>query len=164
MELATPGIGLIFWTTLTFLIIIFLLSKFAWKPILQAVNERNESIDKALKAAEDAKSQMSKLEASNKALLREAQSEKDQLIQNAKKEADRIIVEASEKATIESDRILKAAQSEIQAEKNAALSEVKREVSTLSVKIAEKLIREQLKNDSAQHQLISKYIEESKLN
>jgi len=164
MELATPGIGLIFWTTLIFVIVIFLLSKFAWSPILAAVNARNESIDKALKSAEEAKSEMAKLQANNQALLKEAQSEKDKILKDAKKEADRIIAEASNKASSESDRILKAAQDEIQAEKNSALKEVKKEVAQLSLTIAEKVIREQLKDNASQKTLVTKFMAESKLN
>lgn len=164
MALATPGIGLIFWTFLIFVIVIVLLGKFAWKPILTAVNERNDSIDRALKSAEEATAQMKKLQSGNKALLKKAQAEKDQMMKDAKKEADRIIFEASEKATAESNRILKAAQEEIQAEKNAALTEVKKEVAQLSLTIAEKLIREQLKDDATQTKLVAKFMEETKLN
>ena len=164
MDLVTPGIGLIFWSTLFFLILLFVLGKFAWPAILTAVKARNDSIRQALDAAEKAKKEMAKLQADNEKILEEAKAERDGMIREAKQIKDRLIAEAKEKATEEAKKLVKGARESIQNEKAAAISEIKEQMASLSVNIAEKILRAKLKDAKAQKELVSKLIREADLN
>lgn len=164
MNLVTPEIGLIFWTTLVFLILLFLLNKFAWKPILGAVKGREESIEKALNTAEEAKEEIKKLEAKNEDLLAEARKERDELLSQARETRDNIIGEAKETAKKESEKIIASAKAAIANERKVAVAQIKEEVVTLSVELAEKILKEQLKGDDKQNELVSKYVREINLN
>jgi F-type H+-transporting ATPase subunit b len=164
MQLVTPAIGLIFWTALTFLIVLFLLSRFAWKPILSALSEREKNIADALSAAEAAKQEMAKLKSQNEALLQEARQERDKILREAKTASDRLISEATEKATAESNKIIASAQEVIQNEKMAALAEVKNQVAALSLSITEKLLKKELSDKDAQLALIKNFMNETKVN
>lgn len=164
MELVTPAIGLTFWTVLVFLLLLIILRKFAWKPILNAVKDREESIEDALQAAEKAKAEMEQLNATNEKLLQEAREEKTKMIQEAKAASDKLVEEAKEKAQTESNRILDNAKREIDNQKDAAKAELKKEVGTLALSIAEKLLQKELENKSAQEELVSKLVEDFKLN
>lgn len=164
MELVTPGLGILFWQTLTFLIVLALLTKFAWKPITKALRDREASISDALLAAERARSEMQKLQSDNEKLLQEARNERDKILKEAKDAARATVEEAKEKALAEGSRLLEAARTAIQNEKMAALTEVKNQVAVLSLEIAEKLLRKELKEDNAQKALTEKFIGELSLN
>ena len=164
MDLVTPGIGMIFWSTLFFLVLLFVLGKFAWPAILTAVKARNESIRNALDAADRAKAEMAKLQADNEKILAEAKAERDALFRDAKQVKDKLITDAKEKATEEAKKLIQNAKDAIQTEKTAAINDMKEQMAILSVDIAEKILREQLKDRKAQKELVDKLINEADLN
>jgi len=164
MELVSPGIGLIFWSTLFFLVLLFILGKFAWPAILSAVRARNESIKQALKAADKAKEEMKQLQADNEKIIAEARQERDAMLREAKEIRDKLITEAREQASEEAKKIVKNARESIKAEKNAAINELKEQVAGLSVDIAEKILRKELSDSKAQKALVEKLIREADLN
>ena len=164
MDLVTPGIGMIFWSTLFFLVLLFILGKFAWPAILSAVRARNESIRQALDAANKAKEEMARLQADNEKILAEAKAERDALLKEAKLVKDKLIAEAKEKAGEEAKKLVKSAREAIRAEKAAALNEMKEQMATLSVEIAEKILRAKLGESKAQKALVDKLIKEADLN
>jgi len=164
MDLVTPGIGMIFWSTLFFLLLLFILGKFAWPAILTAVKARNESIRNALDAADKAKLEMAKLQADNEKILAEAKAERDAMLKEAKAVKDSLIAEAKAKATEEAQKIVKSAREAIQAEKEAAVSDMKAQMVTLSVDIAEKILRIKLEDSKAQKDLVNKLVNEADLN
>lgn len=163
MDLITPGIGLIFWTTLVFVILFFLLLKFAWKPIVGALKTREESIQEALNAADIAKLEMEELQSNNQKLLDEAKVERAKLIDEARASAKAIVTEATTKASSEAQAIITKAHAAIEGEKKSALAEIKELASVLSVDIAEKLLKKELSDKAAQEQLIESYIKEANL-
>lgn len=156
--------GTVAWTAIAFFIVLFILAKSAWKPILKMIREREESIDEALKSAEKARQEMANLQASNESLLREARAERDSLLKEARHVRDEIIAKAKGEASDEKDKILAAARDEIRAEKNAAIDEIRNQVATLSVEIAEKIIREKLAESGKQKSLIDNMLDEVKFN
>lgn len=162
--LTTPGFGLVFWTTVTFLLLVVLLRKFAWKPIISAIQQRNNAIDDALKAAENARLEMAQLQNDNEKLLRDAQKERDHMMAEARKSRDKIIEEAGIKAREEAERILQSARENIHYEKMAAITELKNQIASLSLEIAEKLIQESLANDTKQQELAQKMVKEISFN
>ncbi len=164
MDLVTPGIGMIFWSTLFFLLLLFILGKFAWPAILTAVKARNESIKNALDAADKAKVEMAKLQADNKEILAEAKGERDAMLKEAKAIKVSLIAEAKEKASEEAKKLVQSAREAIQAEKEAAVSDMKAQIVTLSVDIAEKILRGKLEDSKAQKDLVNKLLNEADLN
>ncbi len=164
MELLTPGSGLIIWQIFIFLLLIILLGKLAWKPILGSLKEREQSIQQALDAAEQAKKEMANLKAENESLLREAREERDKILKTAREAANRIHDEAQTDAKKNADKIIEDAKAIIQTEKNAALRDVKAQVASFSLEVAEKLIKKNLADDKAQKDLAETYIKELKLN
>ncbi|MEN8228328.1 MAG: F0F1 ATP synthase subunit B [Bacteroidota bacterium] len=164
MDLVTPGIGMIFWSTLFFLVLLFILGKFAWPAILTAVKARNESIRKALDAAVQAKEEMAQLKADNEKILAEAKAERDALLKDAKQIKDKMIADAKEKAAEEAKKLVQNARDAIQTEKAAAVSDMKEQMATLSVDIAEKILRIKLQDGKAQKELVHKLINEADLN
>ncbi|MGB3617817.1 MAG: F0F1 ATP synthase subunit B [Catalinimonas sp.] len=164
MEIVTPGIGLIFWMIVTFLVVLFLLSKFAWKPIMEGLKTREEHINGALQSAQRAKEEMQRLQASNEALLQEARLERDQMLKDTKAASERMIAEAHDNAKREGDKMIEKARLTIETEKKAALAELKNQVAELSLDIAERVLRGQLDNPQAQQQLVERYIKEADLN
>ncbi|MDR9398802.1 F0F1 ATP synthase subunit B [Salibacter sp.] len=164
MNLVTPDIGLIFWTTLTFLILLFLLKKFAWKPILNMVKERDESIENALNSAEEAKKEMAALNAKNEELLQEAREERDKMLKEARDTKDKMISEAKEQAREEGNKLISNARESIETDKKAALADIKNQVATLSVEVAERILKDKLAEDGGQEKLVEKYIENINLN
>ena len=164
MDLVTPGFGLIFWQLITFLIVLFLLSKFAWKPIMAGLREREASIENALSMAEKAKLEMQTLKAGNEKLLAEARAERDRILKEASDASNQMIEAAKLKATEEGDRMIANAREAVQNEKRAALAEIKTLAGNLSVEIAEQLLKRELKDASAQQQLVSDYMKEVTLN
>jgi F-type H+-transporting ATPase subunit b len=164
MKLITPDFGLVIWMTLTFLTVLFLLSKFAWKPILKMISEREKTIEDALLSAENAKQEMARLTANNEALLREAKVERDAMLKEARETKDQIINEARSKASTEAERLIAIARESINNEKMAAVTELKNQVAQLSLQVAEKLVKQQLSSDEKQKELANTLINELKLN
>ena len=159
-----PGIGLLFWMTLTFIILLFLLAKFAWKPILNAVNDREVTIIDALNQAKLAKQEMAKLKEDNERILREARAERDGILKEARELKDKIVNEAKDNAKVEGEKMIEAARQSIQTEKIAAMADIKNQIGTLSVNIAENILREKLNNDGAQNALVENILNKSNLN
>lgn len=164
MELLNPGIGLLFWMSLSFFVLIWLLAKFAWKPIMKALKDREESIESALHAADTAKDEMKELIFSNEQLLKEAKTERDKILKAARKVRESIIEDAKFIANEEGNRIIERAKESIQYEKMAAITELKNQIAELSIDIAEKVLREELKKDNKQKELISRLINEITIN
>lgn len=164
MELVTPDIGLAIWTTLAFIILMFLLKKFAWGPILKGVQEREESIAESLKSAEKAREEMADLQSQNENLLREARIERDHILKEAREAKEEMISTSKSKAQEEADKIIASARENIQHEKMAAISELKNQVATLSIEIAEKIIRERLSSDEKQKELVKNLMDDVNLN
>jgi len=164
MDLVTPGIGLIFWTTLIFFLLLIILRAFAWKPILNAVKNREASIKSALDSAEKAKEDMKKLLAKNEEILQKARAERDILLKEAREVKEQIINEAKEKAQQEAARLMENTRLSIKNEKTAAISEIKAQVAVLSVDIAEKILREKLSQSKEQSALITRLIDDVKIN
>lgn len=163
-SLIEPAVGLIFWTTITFILLLILLGKFAWKPILNAIKTREEGIEKALASAESALNDMRELRANNDKILAEARNERDALIKEARDAKDAIINEAKSKAQKDADRILATAREQIVNEKNAAVTELKNQVATLSIEIAEKILRSELSSDEKQKALVNNLMKDVNLN
>ena len=158
------SIGTVAWSTISFIIVAFLLAKFAWKPILASIKEREDSIDAALQSASKAREEMANLTKSNEELLKQARAERDAMLKDARDTKENIIAEARQRADVEYTRILASAQDAIRQEKASAIAELKEQVAILSIEIAERVIREELKSDEKQKQLIDKYLQEAKLN
>ena len=163
-SLTTPAIGTIFWTTLIFSLFFYVLTKFAWKPILSAIKSRDEMIKGSLAAAEKAREDMLKLQSDNEAILRKAREEREVILKDARDVRDRIIGEAKDKATEEAEKLIEKAKAGIESEKRKALSEIHEQVAVLSVDIASKLLGEQMKKTEEQEKLINNYLKEINLN
>ena len=164
MDLVTPDIGLIFWTTVSFAILYFVLSKFAWKPILGAVNEREKSIKEALAAAEKAKEEMANLKADNEKIINEAKLQRESLLKEAREIKSKIIADAENEATEKANKLIESAKNAIQTEKSAAMKELKNTVVDLSLEIAEKLLSKELDNKEKQLENIQDILDKTKLN
>ena len=163
-SLTTPAIGTIFWTTLIFGLFFFVLSKFAWKPILDAIKSRDEMIKGSLAEAEKARKDMMKLQSDNEAILRKAREEREVILKDARDVRDRLIADAKDKASEEAEKLIEKAKAGIESEKRKALAEIHEQVATLSVDIASKLLGEQLKKSEEQAKLIDNYLKEINLN
>lgn len=164
MDLILPSFGLIFWMTITFIIVFVILKKAAWKPILGSLKEREKSIQDALDAAEKAKQEMAQLQASNEKILMEARAERDNLLKEARETKDGIINEAKVKAQKEATKLMQDARDAIQNEKAAALTELKNQVATLSIEIAEKILKTELSSSDKQKTLVNNMLKEVSLN
>jgi len=164
MDLLTPEIGLLFWQLVVFLILVFALSRFAWKPITQSLKEREENIQSALDMAEKTRVEMTKLQADNQRLLAEARAERDAIVRSANDTRDRILAEAQQKATEEGQRIMNQTRDAIQAERQAMMAQVKKEVAELSLGIAEKVLRKELSDKKSQEELVNGLVAEARLN
>ncbi|MBD3636516.1 MAG: F0F1 ATP synthase subunit B [Crocinitomicaceae bacterium] len=164
MDLITPAIGQIFWVCLVFIILLILLKKFAWKPILTAVEERDKSIEESIEMATKTKHEMQQLQAQNENLLKEARAERDKMVKEAAETGKQIIADAKEAAKVEADKIIVEAQRVINTEKAAAMSELKTTVAALSLEIAEKVIKGELASDAKQKALAEKLAEDINVN
>jgi F-type H+-transporting ATPase subunit b len=164
MDLVTPELGLIFWTSLSFLILLFILGKFAWKPILNAVNDRENSIKDALQEAEKARLEMQNLKSDNEKILKEARAERDAMIKDAREIKDSMISEAKEEAKAQGTKLIEQAKTTIQNEKLAAITELKNQVADLSIDIAEKVMKSELSNKDKQVELVEKMLGDIELN
>jgi len=162
MELVTPAIGLIFWTTVVFTLLVLLLKKFAWKPILSAVDERNESIKDSLAQAEKARSEMSELTANNEKIIAQAKVDRDIILKEARDMKNEIISEAKDKANKEAEKLVSTAKEQILNEKMKAITELKNHVADLSIEMAEKILSSELSDVAKQKELVTKALKESK--
>jgi len=163
-SLIEPGVGLIFWTTITFVLLLFLLGKFAWKPILKAIKTREENIAQALASAESALNDVRELKANNEKIMAKAREERDEVLKEARETKEAIINEAKTKAAKETERILAAARDQINNEKNAAIADLKNQVASLSIEIAEKILKSELSSDEKQKTLVSNLMKDVNLN
>lgn len=154
MQLLTPGLGLLVWTLVAFLLVFFILKKFAWKPILETLKERETGIAEAIASADKIRTEMAALKNENEALLAQAREERAILIKDAKETANKMVSDAKEKARAEYGRIVADAQSAITQQKNAALTDVKNQVGSLVIEVAEKVLRKELANKSEQEAYI----------
>ncbi len=164
MELVTPNLGTIFWMVIIFWLVVVILRKFAWKPILNAMNDREQSIENALSAAQSARKEMESLKAGNEQLLNEARQEREKVLNEAMKLKEKIVAEAKEKAVSEAEKSIKNARQQILNEKERAIDEMKQQITELSLIIAEKIIRQEMSKDKQQQELANRLIEEIKLN
>ncbi|MBL7923102.1 MAG: F0F1 ATP synthase subunit B [Bacteroidia bacterium] len=164
MELVKPDFGLVFWMTVSFLIVVFLMRKFAWGPILTSLKERETSIEEALNAARKAKDEVANMKSENERILLEARNERDRILKEARETKDQIVNEARSKAQVEGDRMITIAREAINNEKMAAITELKNQVASLSIDIAEKVIRQQLGNDEKQKALVQELLKDVKMN
>lgn len=158
------SIGLFFWQTVLFVLLLLLLRKFAWKPILNAVSEREEGIRKALLSAENAKREMENLQADNEKLLREARAERDLMLKEAREIRSKMVSDAKEEAKLEADKMILQAQAAIESEKKSAIAELKSQVATLSLEIAEKVVKSELSNSDKQLKLVEDMLGDATLN
>lgn len=164
MELLTPGLGLIFWQVVIFLMLVLLLGKFAWRPILDSLRIREESIEEALRSADEAREDMSKLQADNEKLLAQAREEREVLLKDASIVAGELREQAKEDAKKATSKMIADAQASIVSEKEAALKDVRNLVAELSVEIAEKLIRKSLGDAKAQKSLVEEFLADKNIN
>lgn len=164
MDLVTPGFGLIFWTSVVFIILLVLLKRMAWTPILNNVDARNKSIEEALEAAKNARDEMSNLKADNDRILKEARAERDEMLKEARELKANIVSDAKNAAKDEADKMIASAKVVIENEKAGAISELKNTVGSLSVDIAEKVLRAELKDIDKQSAFITDMLKDIKLN
>jgi F-type H+-transporting ATPase subunit b len=163
MDLVTPELGLVFWTTLSFLILLFLLRKFAWKPILGAINDRERSIEDSLAKADAAKFEMERLSEEIEASLKQARIERDDILSEARKVKEKIIAESKEAAQAEGAKMIEKARLEITSLKAIAMADVKNQVASLSLEIAEKVLRKQFEDSKKQDELVTELLKEVKI-
>lgn len=156
--------GTVIWTTIAFLVVVFVLGKFAWPSILKSIKEREESIEDALQAAEKAKKQLEELKEGNEKLIAEARQERDTMLKEAREVKESIIAEAKEKAVVEADKVIAASRESIRNEKAAAIAEIKTQVAELSVLVAEKILKAELASKDQQNAFVEEAMKNSKLN
>ncbi|MCL4106258.1 UNVERIFIED_CONTAM: hypothetical protein GTU68_061100 [Idotea baltica] len=164
MEILLPQLGLFFWALILFVLLFILLSKFAWKPIMQSIKDREKTIQDSLDEAKNAREEMANLQADNERLLAEARAERDALLNEARTMKDKIISEAKTSAESEAARIVKQAREQINSEKMAVMIEIKNQVGLLSLEVAETVLRKELSDSGAQQQLVEKLVSEMNLN
>jgi len=164
MELVTPGLGLVFWMLFSFTLVLLILAKYAWKPIMKMIKEREENIENALKSAEKAKDEMSKLQSDNEKIINEARKERETLIKEAREIKEKMISDAKNQASIEANKLIENSKALIQSEKVAALNDIKNQISFLSVEIAEKILKKELLKDDNQKAFIDSLVKDINLN
>lgn len=163
-SLTSPGIGTIFWSAFIFLIFFFVLTKFAWKPVLSMLKKREETIKDSLDAAEHAREEMSKLKSDNETILAQARAEREKILVEAREVKDKMISEAKEQASSEAEKLVAKAKADIEREKAKAMSEIQSQVTSLSVEIASKILGEKLSTSAEQEKLIQKYLNDINVN
>jgi len=164
MGLVIPDTGLLFWMIISFSITLWLLTKYAWKPMMKSLKAREESIESSLKAAQDAKDQISQLKEDNKKIIAEARAERDALLQEAKEIKNKMIRQAEADAKLQTDKLIENARIQIVNEKKQALDEIKSKVAELSINISEKILRKELADKDSQQSYIKNLVDEAKLN
>jgi F-type H+-transporting ATPase subunit b len=164
MDLLTPGLGLFFWTAVAFLILLFLLKKYAWKPILEALHERENSIADSIASAEKMKVEMANMKNENEILLNQAREERSAMLKEAKEAKDKIVNDAKNEAKEEANKILLEARQQIENQKNAAIIDVKNQIGSLVIEVSEKVLRKELSDKEAQKSYINTLAQEIRLN
>jgi F-type H+-transporting ATPase subunit b len=164
MELLMPHTGTVIWMLISFIIVLTILKKFAWKPILGALKAREDSIDQALRSAELARDEMQSLQAKNEKIIAEAKVDRDKIIKEARELKDEIVNEAKQKALSEAEKLIESARESIKNEKLAAIKEIKEQVASLSINIAEKIMQEKLEDDEKQKEIIDRFLRDVKMN
>ena len=164
MDLILPDYGLLFWTALVFCLLLFLLAKFAWKPILNAVNARGQKIHEALELADKTRAEMLMLQAENEKILKEARAERDAIMNDAKQTAVEMVESAKDKAKVEANKIVESAKATIASEKDAAIRDLKNQLAGFSLDIAEKIVRTELSTDAKQKELAEKLADDINMN
>lgn len=164
MELLTPAIGLIFWMLVVFILLVSILRRFAWKPIIDGLNDREKDIQSALDLAVETRAEMAKMKSDNEKLIAEANATRDKIIRDAKDASERMIAEAKEKASLAGQKELELAREAWRNEQLAAIANMKKEVATLSLQIAEKVLHRELKDQASQQKLIADLASTAKLN
>jgi len=164
MSLINPGFGLVIWMTIALIVVLYVLGKYAWKPIMNALKEREDSIEESLRAADKAREEMKDLQLDNEKLLREAKDDRDAILREARKIKEKILDEAKDKANIEAGIIVESAKERIENEKQAAIIEIKNTIATISIEIAEKILKEEFKDKKKQATYIDKMLKETRLN
>ena len=164
MDLVTPDVGLLFWTFISFAVLFFLLKKFAWKPIVGTVNDREKSIKEALASAEAAKLEMQNLTADNERILQEARAEREAMMKDAREIKAKMITDAKDEAKESADKMIVQAQAAIESEKKAAVAELKSQVASLSIEIAEKVMKSELSDTDKQLKLVEDMLGNATLN
>jgi F-type H+-transporting ATPase subunit b len=164
MDLLLPHLGLIFWTLLSFLIVFFILKKFAWKQIIDGLNERESNIANSIASAEKVKAEMAQLKSENETLLQSAREERTNMLKEAKEIKDKMINDAKEEAKVQATKIINDANAAIQQQKMAALTDIKNQVGKMVVEVSEKILRRELSDKAQQEIYISKLAEDIKLN
>lgn len=164
MELLSVSAGTVFWASVSFLIVLFILRKFAWRPILDSLRNREESIENALNEAKKAREEMASLRSSNEEMKKEALAQRDEMLKDARATKEKIIAEAKEESKMVAEKLVETAKAEIETQKKAAMTEIKNEVASLSIEIAEKVIKERLSDDDKQKALVDNLLNEVKLN
>jgi F-type H+-transporting ATPase subunit b len=164
MSLLTPNPGLIFWMLVVFLMVVFILAKFAWKPIIKGLKDRENEIQGALDLAERTKSEMVKLKADNEKLIVEANAVRDRILRDAKEASDRMIAESKDRAVVEGQKMIESARDTIRNEQHAAIAKMRKEVAVLSLEIAEQVLNRELKDKESQEKLISDLASSARMN
>ena len=164
MDLITPGLGLVFWSLITFFLLLVILKKFAWKPILGAIDERESGIQNALEAADKARLEMENLKADNERILNEARAEREAMLKEARDIKNKMVNDAKEEAQEQATKMIAQAQEAIENEKRSAMAELKNHVASLSIEIAEKVVRQELGSKDKQLQLVESLLSEATLN
>lgn len=164
MGLLTPDLGLFVWTLIAFLLVLFVLGKFAWKPILKSLSDRETHIADSIATAQKVQAEMNQLKSDNEKLLAQAREERSQMLKEAKETKEKIVSEAKNQAKAEANKIMEEARMQIENQKNAALTQVKNEIGTLAIEVAEKILRKQLATQEAQDQYVKMLADEIKLN
>lgn len=164
MDLLIPEIGLLFWHTIAFLFLLFILAKFAWKPVMKAIGERERSIENALDAADKAKQEMARLTNENEQLLKEARNERDLILKEAREIKEQLLKDAKDQAQVEGNRMIEKARIEINSQKAIAMADVKNQVSKLSLEVARKVLQHELADQSKQEALVGELLKDVKLN
>jgi F-type H+-transporting ATPase subunit b len=164
MDLVTPGFGLIFWTTVVFIILVLLLKKMAWTPILNNVDARNKSIEEALFSAEKARKEMENLQADNERILKDARAERDAILKEAREIKDKIVADAKEEASEQASQLIENAKASIEQEKQAAVAELKKNVAELSIGIAQSVVKKELASQDEQLKLVEGMLQDVTLN
>jgi F-type H+-transporting ATPase subunit b len=164
MDIVTQSFGLLLWTCIKFCLLLLILAKFVWKPVLSAVNARSQKIDEALLEAEKARQEMKTLQAENERILKEARAERDAILKEAKEVGLKMIEESRDKAKTEGQKLIESAKQAINNERNSAIADMKAQIATFSVDIAESLVKESLASDDKQKSLVSKMVQDIQLN
>jgi F-type H+-transporting ATPase subunit b len=164
MGIVSPDFGLIFWMTISFLVVLFILKKYAWKPVLKSLKARADSIGEALHAAEKAKDEMARLKSDNEKIMQEAREEREKMLREARDVKERILADAKIIAKNEADKLISSARAQIESEKLSAINEIKEKVVNLSVDIAEKILKQSLESDKKQKSYLDSLIKEIDMN